>query len=692
MKRRGPVSVALLLCVLFAAAPSAADSWPAYLDYAYVYSSAEPDALRARLAQYGNDAGIQLRDYAAKEFGPGALVDDEDETRIRRAAIAQLLIYLSTGEPEALDESVDTIRRLEDRLSRHENRYWYHYILAQRALETGQRFDFVGELLDLWLHVIVPLETPYATLQTLSLGDSTNSGFVSALPYLFENVARLILIRSQEMGLDRDLDPLGAVVRMLYDGRVGAHPDVIPVELSSREYLERIVTRLDGPESDVGSLTFTLALFEASKFHDRARGLLASQGLSDETVKALRVSAGAYETALNRAETLQGQATVYSRVLRQLGEVYAAKQRLGVDPDIQASFSIEGAIEVFTKLAREGAYEEDGIEGWQTLGFERREAWVATLHHLWEEIQEVSLNAADYYLTRAVEQRHLADDHARSAARIHARYLSFFHKNVTSKHRALVPDSAYFAGYEAARGYGDAMLAYTTGNLSHAEMKHATQRYLSALKLFPFDRKLWHGLTAALERQGRESEYLDLARPVAEAVTGSRHVDAWIEAGEPGAQTLAVLRRALADSQVLVYLGFAEESGVAELAASLDELKARRDEVEQRLAALVARRESIGRTDGPGSSPPAAIDDASAPTVDGIAALRLGDLSREIADAKRLLGTLEKQIEARTRALPLYQATLGTDGLADELRARRDHPMHTLLRRMYHEQRSGRAR
>jgi hypothetical protein len=53
---------------------------------------------------------------------------------------------------------------------------------------------------------------------------------------------------------------------------------------------------------------------------------------------------------------------------------------------------------------------------------------------------------------------------------------------------------------------------------------------------------------------------------------------------------------------------------------------------------------------------------------------------------------LEKQIAARTEALPLYEETLATDELADDLRAQRDHPMHTLLRRMYHEQRSGRAR
>ena len=80
------------------------------------------------------------------------------------------------------------------------------------------------------------------------------------------------------MGIDSGLDPLGAVVRLLADGRVGGHPDVIPLAASSKDYLTRIVERLDGPESDAGSLTFTLALFEARKFHDAARGAARERG------------------------------------------------------------------------------------------------------------------------------------------------------------------------------------------------------------------------------------------------------------------------------------------------------------------------------------------------------------------------------------------------------------------------------
>ena len=132
-----------LLCSLswIAALPARAadpNAWAGYLDYAYVYSSAEPDALRARLAQYGKEAGIKLEDYAKVSLGPSAIKSSPDpDVVVRRAAIAHLLLYLATGKDDQLDESVDTIGDLSDRLERNENRYWYHYILAHRALEFG---------------------------------------------------------------------------------------------------------------------------------------------------------------------------------------------------------------------------------------------------------------------------------------------------------------------------------------------------------------------------------------------------------------------------------------------------------------------------------------------------------------------------------------------------------------------------
>ena len=67
---------------------------------------------------------------------------------------------------------------------------------------------------------------------------------------------------------------------------------------------------------------------------------------------------------------------------------------------------------------------------------------------------------------------------------------------------------------------------------------------------------------------------------------------------------------------------------------------------------------------------------------------RIAELNRRIAETSQKLANLDKQIEARARALPLYAETLATEGLIPVLRGQRDHPVHTLLRRMYFEKRS----
>jgi hypothetical protein len=665
------------------ASTTASPVWSSYLDYAYVYTSADPAALRARLAEYGKEAGIPLRRYIDEYFETLApLEPHSDEGETRRKAIAYLLDYLASGRPEALERASSAIGELRLLLERPENRFWYHYIQAHWALERGYARDFTDELLELWLQVIAPLESLYDTLDTLSLQDAPNSGFAAALPYLYEDVARLILIRSQLRGLDRDMDSLGAIVRLLADGRVGGQPDVIPPEASSREYLDRIVARLDGPESDDGSLTFTLALFEATRRHEEARALLAERGLADETVRAMRSAASAYETAFRRAITAQGECAVYTRVLRQIGELYAARQRLHADPEIEMPFSIEGAIDTYARM-------HDRLQGdWQRLGYRTRPRsdYIQAMHRLWEEIQESSLNAADFFLARAVEQPQRADEHSRNAAALYTRYLSLFERFATDAGKEGVPDSAYFAAFEAARGVGDAYLVYAR-RPSRAEVDLGTRRYHTALELFPFDREVWPALTAALGRHGRESQYADLARPIADRVGHSRAVQGWIEHSEPYSAQIAVLRRALSDTQVLMYLGFADAdaAGLEKLDSELAELVARRDALQIELADLERQRDALRyRASGEDPAAPEAAEDAA----DEPEPLELAAVARELAERGTLLTRVEQQIAARSRALPIYREAIGTEDLVSGLRTRRDHPLHRLLRRMYHEARS----
>src|SRR5678815_4279720 len=131
MRALALAAVISLLSITTLPARAAESAWPGYLDYAYVYCSAEPEALKTRLAQYGKEAGIKLEDYVSVSLGRTAIKSAaEPDAVIRRAAIARLLLYLASGDSSQLDKSVDAISELANRLERNENGYWYHYILA----------------------------------------------------------------------------------------------------------------------------------------------------------------------------------------------------------------------------------------------------------------------------------------------------------------------------------------------------------------------------------------------------------------------------------------------------------------------------------------------------------------------------------------------------------------------------------
>lgn len=685
--------VAVIVTGLAATTSARAESWNQYLEFAYVYTPAEGDALRERLDGYAREAGQSLDDFIAESLEPALAAAPSNETRRRQLAVARFLTFLADRDPAQLESAASTIAELKDRLGRHENRYWYHTIRAHQALRFGNAPTFTREVFDLWFHVIVPLESVYDTHQTLSLERSSRAGFVAALPYLYENMSRLITIRSQDMGLGHDLDALAAVVRFLHDGRVGEHPEVIPSELSSKPYLDRVVERLDGPESDGGSLTFTLALFEASVRHEKARELLGSEGLSAATQEAIRVSIGAYENALRQADTLQGQSAVYNRVLRQIGELYAAKQRLGVSPAIDIPFSIDRAVELYTDLER------DREKGWERHGYRdhSRSDYLAAMQQLWQEIQETSFNAADYEVSRALHGGRSAPEHVHNAISHYARYLRFFEEFALDvEQQEAVPDSAFFAAYWAARGIGDAVFQAAGEEASAAQIVHAGERYQQALEIFPFDAPSWSSLTYALEGQGREDEYLRMAQPLARRTTGSRALADWITGRREEGETLDAYREALSDDLALMYLGFADRDTFPDLERGLEELLEESARLEERRLSLEARindaREARGATIGVTPSPDAPNAESAAtlpPVSAGNPRVDIVKMNAEMGVLARAEARIATQIEARRRALPRFKRVLDGENLSQEMASRRDHPVHALVRRMFFESRTG---
>ncbi|MEM9176335.1 MAG: hypothetical protein AAGC67_13995 [Myxococcota bacterium] len=676
------------------AAAAAAPGWNDYLDHAYVYSAADEGDLRALLERTTLVVGRSLADYHAETF-PALAVRKTPMTEIqlRRKAIAELLLHRIGDRRSGLADAVATIDQLGDRLDRHENRYWFHTIHAHEALQAGDAEAFVDQILSVWLGVITPLEVPFETYKTLALTENGNAGFVRTLPHLYESVARLILVQSQTAALDGDIDSLGAIVRVLTDERVGADPDAIPADATSKAFLDHVVARLDGAESDGGSLSYTLALIEAERAHQRARKSLVDHGFDAHSEAAVRDTVAAYQRAMRNANTLQGQVAIYTRALRQVGEVFATADRTETEVSLDIPFSIERALALYGELhaAKDGDWARQGYVD------QGRDAYLAAMQGLWSEIQEASFNAAAYYMSRKDLEGSASDESIVHAINTYSRYLHAFESFEGDPTGESLPDSAYFGAYLAARGIGDGVLFFAGGDASVDQLEEAIAQYRTALGYFPFDRALWSTLAVALQRSGRESDFLAVAKPIAVGVVRSRHLDRWIENEGAWGQEMASFRNAFENDRSLVYFGFADETKLPELEAEFARLQAERDAVEARVASTRDAREELNEErreahrlaaqlsgENAAPAPPAVAigGNGRTPHSERIAQLGL-DLER--------LGSNHERLEARIRAiahsLPTFKATLGHEALQGELAAQRDHPVHGLLRRYAEEYR-----
>jgi len=690
-------SMAVLFALPLVANASPEATWNDYLDHAYVYSAADVDDLRSLLDRTTIVVGRSLSEYHAETFPAlAAKKTSLSESELRRKAISELLLHRIGERPSGLDDALLTIGGLENRLDRHENRYWFHTIHAHQALATGDAEGFVDQILSLWLEVVTPLEVPFETYKTLALTENGNAGFVRTLPHLYESIARMILVQSQTAALDGDIDSLGAIARVLTDERVGADPEAIPVDATSKAFLDHIVARLDAHESDGGSLSYTLALVGAERAHQKARHALAEDGFTSESEAYVRDAVAAYQRAMRNANTLQGQVAIYSRALRQVGEVFATGERTNASVEIDIPFSITRALELFDTLhaAKDGDWARQGYVD------QGRDAYLSAMQGLWSEIQEASFNSASYYMSQSDAAGDADDESIVHAINTYSRYLHAFQRYEGDASGESLPDSAYYGAYMAARGIGDGVLFFAGGDASVDQLEEAITQYTQALEYFPFDRALWSTLAVALQRSGRESDFLAVAKPVADGVVRSRHLDRWIENGSAWGNELASFRRAFENDRSLVYFGFADEGKLGELESEFARLQQERENVTTSIASTRDQRESLnerrreahrlagaisGENDIPAppsvtaSGIPASADERKAQSGQ-IAQLGL-DLARMTSSHERL----EAKISAISQSLPVFKATLGHEALLHELAAQRDHPVHGLLRRYVEE-------
>ncbi len=129
--------------------------------------------------------------------------------------------------------------------------FWLHLYKAYQQMLAHDNRAFSNAVYDLWQNVVLKLEVDNLRIQR----DIGKAGFVKSLPYLYENVAHLIIRRAIVEEQIAGLSSLGVIVLSI--------EDKLTVENGYKTVVEATVERMRGLNSDNYNLNFAVAFLEA---------------------------------------------------------------------------------------------------------------------------------------------------------------------------------------------------------------------------------------------------------------------------------------------------------------------------------------------------------------------------------------------------------------------------------------------
>lgn len=452
--------------------------------------------------------------------GSKQLVSDESAVQL---GIAQLLLYLKNADTAYLDKAVQTIRfASQDGLQKQpEIAFWRYYINAHSAMEKGDSSGFVQNIFQIWLKVLLRIETEIPDLQT-GADDAARHGFYRDPSYLHRNLANLILQRAiLQKGL-RNIDALGVVIRNLSYR--------MPPEGYGR-WVEQVAGYMSGPDSDTFHLVFTVQLIETIRKQLTVEQLITANKPKSIIIQELDDLFSRYETLSSMAHTRHGrliaavkQLQLTSFVLSKLGsrEPYRASIS-SLQPMNNDKASPAAAIRLFDELASVGNHRETLFQN----GFLSEQEYISAIHGLWRAIMNSCLDTAVYY-NRQIDS--MSAGNLRSNIPLMEqslnRYLEFFNRHTGSGHRSIVPDNAFYGVVETNEMLSDSYFISAQWESGLEKYGWALARRIQALDIFPFGVDGYHILARRLTEIGRLEQYRQYVAPQADRIRHSRLIQA----------------------------------------------------------------------------------------------------------------------------------------------------------------------
>ncbi len=529
MKTLKMAVIFLLLLGCYTMAPAAEQAsarWGNLMDVAYKFTWYPKENLNSLLQQKAGEYGQSLDDYRRvmiNDLTEGAgsasglldaklFVSGKPWKMYYRLGIAQFCLFLADDNETQLENAITVMDILSGKKELPDVAFWQYMLQAYQGLIKKDRDAFVASVFQVWQNAVLKLE-----VDNIFMGATfTKTELVKNLPFLYENMAHLIITRGILEKTIPDLYPLGLIIMSIRDR--------LSIENGYKNIVDPIAERMHGLKSDNSNLNFAAAFVEATaNQYDFEDEQSASQ-----VVPKYNLTRTYIDLAYTWADTLKGKAAILTQnmgfksyILRRLID----KDKLLISKPVfneipgESTLLVEEAIALYDQLAKPWVRKGE----FKTEGFQKKSSYIAAMHQLWDATGKLMLMLSAYY-----EEAGDGAENQYTTESSLQKYFSLF-RRYASKQSEIVPDSAFFMAYYAANEmaavYRKASRYSTTIDINNLAFAYQLQ----AVELFPLDITGILHLAYQANQEGRHNLYLQYVIPLAARLNLSKASGIWLD-------------------------------------------------------------------------------------------------------------------------------------------------------------------
>ena len=511
--------------IAYAAPDDQTNRWDNLTDVAYRFTWYPKEDLQILLKDKSDEYGQSLEEYQLRlkeelantstnieVIDPDSFVPDKPWKKYYRLAVAQFCLFLTSDNEIYLENAKSALSVLASKKELPEIAFWHYLFQAYSAMTKRERDAFVDSVCNLWQNLILKLEVE----DLITDSHIYKAEFVKDLPFLYENIAHLIIYKAIIDNNLPDLYPLGIIILSIKDKLNNQHGHKIIVEA--------IIERMHGLKSDNSNLNFAVAFVEATAYHHDFEDDKFSKSASSN----LNLARHYYNLALSWSDTSKGKIAIltqymglYNYILRHLIDIDTTltEDFPMIDLAGEANRLINDSMSLYEQLAKSSVLPG----GLKAEGFKNESKYVKAMHQLWDSSAKLSMMLSAYYKTQFQPNK---TTNMNAAEIPLTKYLSFFYKYASENSRILPNNAFFLAGYAA--NQLSHMYRQAANYSTKIEINNLALDYqLKAVELFPLDIVGILELAHQTSQEGRRNLYLQRVGPLTSRLRNSKVASTW---------------------------------------------------------------------------------------------------------------------------------------------------------------------